>query len=281
MQVAPLFFLLGVLAGPPAEEPGEPLFGFAEALFEEGEYARALVEYRRYVYFTPAGAKAPVAKRRIGDCRFRNGDYAGAAGSYEEAFDSQEERTGVAGELCRALVLSGQGGRLVTGQAAPLPGIPEDVLCHFRSWALFAAKDYAGAVASREACGGGAPGGEIALFREAAEHRSKRPWVGGALSALVPGTGQLYAGRPGDTVIILLTLPLFAGLAWEAERRDANGVCIALSAVGALFYAGNVYGGFSSCGRYNRLWNEAMQERGREILRAGDPSRGPVDDERR
>jgi TM2 domain-containing membrane protein YozV len=50
-------------------------------------------------------------------------------------------------------------------------------------------------------------------------------WVRGVLSAIVPGLGQLVAGRIGDAVLFLVafcwTRLWFAGLATDGERLSA------------------------------------------------------------
>ncbi len=74
--------------------------------------------------------------------------------------------------------------------------------------------------------------------------RFKSPVLGGALSALVPGLGKVYAGRWSDGVSSFITVGGNAWIAYEGFR-DKGGDSLRgwlFAGLGAVFWAGNVYG---------------------------------------
>jgi outer membrane protein assembly factor BamD (BamD/ComL family) len=46
-------------------------FAFAEALFTERDYYRAITEYKRFIFYFPQNTRIEKAAFRIGECYFR------------------------------------------------------------------------------------------------------------------------------------------------------------------------------------------------------------------
>ncbi|MEO0108380.1 MAG: hypothetical protein ABIK62_04330, partial [candidate division WOR-3 bacterium] len=87
--------------------------------------------------------------------------------------------------------------------------------------------------------------------------RFRIPILGSALSALVPGLGQVYAGRVGDGLYSLLVVGTSAGLAyyyWKGhQEQDPTYIKFVLAtSLGTLFHLGNVYGASIAARDYNR-----------------------------
>ena len=70
----------------------------------------------------------------------------------------------------------------------------------------------------------------------------KKPWLAGALSAVIPGAGQLYTGRYLDALIsFLVNGALIAGTVFLAmPPQNSMAGAIALGALGIGFYAGGI-----------------------------------------
>lgn len=75
-------------------------------------------------------------------------------------------------------------------------------------------------------------------------YNPKSPVIAGVLSALVPGTGKIYAGRPKECLVPLGETLALSLVAFEGYRKDDlhspqlyifGGLC-------ALFYIANIYG---------------------------------------
>jgi len=79
----------------------------------------------------------------------------------------------------------------------------------------------------------------------------KSPRTAGTLSALVPGLGQLYVGRPRDAFVAFLLNGLFIWGIVEAVEADNWGAATALGAVELGWYSGNIYSAVSGAHKYN------------------------------
>lgn len=90
----------------------------------------------------------------------------------------------------------------------------------------------------------------------------KSPSGAAVMSALLPGLGQIYSGRPADGLISLLTVAATAAGGYYIRRTDYHGYSYPLFFFSALFYGGNIYGAYNSAveansgtlrGRFNRI----------------------------
>ena len=106
----------------------------------------------------------------------------------------------------------------------------------------------------------------IARFQE---QEKKRAWLAGALSAVLPGAGQYYAGHEADAVTALFFNTMFLGSAvaiYDLESRAgaAHSASLVFGLIGLVFYASNIVGAVASAGRYNVHQERLFQERVRE-----------------
>jgi hypothetical protein len=107
-----------------------------------------------------------------------------------------------------------------------------------------------------------------ALALPGPRHRS--PWLGGVLSAAVPGLGSLYDGTPFDAVYYF-GLTTGAGLlAWDVHQggrglADQRASFYVLGSVAALFYLSGITQGALGAIRFNEV--ERVEHR-RAVLRA-------------
>ncbi len=71
---------------------------------------------------------------------------------------------------------------------------------------------------------------------------SKSPWVAAGFSAIIPGTGRMYAGRIFDGLMGLWTFYLFGKSAYVSIKNDRpkSGALFLVST--AIIYAGEIYG---------------------------------------
>ena len=75
--------------------------------------------------------------------------------------------------------------------------------------------------------------------------------VAGTLSAVLPGAGQLYAGRTKDGIIAFIVNGLFIAGAIEAYHRENYVACGVLALFEVGWYSGNVYSAVNSAHRFN------------------------------
>ena len=98
------------------------------------------------------------------------------------------------------------------------------------------------------------PTGIVDLTKESNNIKFRSPFVAGAFSAVVPGTGKFYTKNWADGVFSMIFV---AGSAWQAYRgfkkhgsKSAYGWTFAT--VSASFYLGNIYGSVKAARRYNK-----------------------------
>ena len=89
----------------------------------------------------------------------------------------------------------------------------------------------------------------------------KNPIIAGFLSALVPGLGKVYVKRHWDGFISFITIGLSAWQAYSGFRKDGNRSFRGwlFSSLTAFFYAGNIYGSASSAKIYNETLNNSFR----------------------
>ncbi len=75
--------------------------------------------------------------------------------------------------------------------------------------------------------------------------------VAGILSAIIPGSGKMYLDEWGDGITALLATGLFAFLAYDNFRANHNTRAWIFTGLGAFFYAGNVYGSIAAAQIFN------------------------------
>jgi TM2 domain-containing membrane protein YozV len=75
--------------------------------------------------------------------------------------------------------------------------------------------------------------------------------LAGALSAVIPGSGKMYVGEWGDGITALLVTGLFAFLAYDNFRANHKSRAWIFTGLGAFFYAGNIYGSVATAQIFN------------------------------
>jgi putative component of membrane protein insertase Oxa1/YidC/SpoIIIJ protein YidD len=237
---------------------GDEQLAFADRLFEAHEWDRARIEYARLLFHEPATPHAVRCHQRIALC-FAHLD------RYHDALAAVDRLpAGPISDDTRALVLRELGahdraleqvdtrdaaGRLLAGFLALEAVRPDAARQQFEKL--------------------DAPLREP-LLREVAKFEelpSKSRWLAGSLSAVVPGAGQLYAGRPEDALVAFITNGVLIGTTAYAWHRGERVTAGALGFVAFGFYAGNIYGGVNAAAKYDRNVQEDLLAKARGWLR--------------
>jgi putative component of membrane protein insertase Oxa1/YidC/SpoIIIJ protein YidD len=80
---------------------------------------------------------------------------------------------------------------------------------------------------------------------------SRSPTAAGLLSAVLPGAGQAYAGRPADGLVSLLLTGAFVWTSVEAFDENLEAAGAITGAVGLLFYASGILGATKAAHAFN------------------------------
>jgi tetratricopeptide (TPR) repeat protein len=267
---------------PPAVDPvdrrlADRLTRLAEHHYHAGEYYRAISAYEELALFAADDATRLYAAVRIAMSYHHGHQLDDALPAYRAALAlaggsdaAQALRIQLA--LARALrSFDEPGAEAFDAIAAELA--PSTTTGRYRALALFQLARIEGAAGRRDAartaagdlhaaCLSPAAGCDLepvlahALERPPARRRS--PWLGVALSLVVPGSGSVYGGHLVDglyyfgftTLSGLAAIDVYhTGRAWTDQKATFYG----LTALAAIFYAGSAVQGYVSVARHNAI----------------------------
>lgn len=237
---------------------------FAESLFQEKDYYRAITEYKRAAFLAPGTETAWQAGLGIG-LSYRAGE------KWEQAADAFQDLAAEAGisgmgeraswELAETWRLAEEDARARDAFLEFLRKFPssKDVdrallrlaACHARLRELKEAADILDRVPETSP-----------LKQEALKARGnlaappdlkpKSPGLAGTMSAVLPGAGQWYAGRPGAGAGYFLLNAALIGGAVESYHTDRNTLGTVLAVGALLVYSANIYGAVDDAHQANR-----------------------------
>jgi tetratricopeptide (TPR) repeat protein len=101
------------------------------------------------------------------------------------------------------------------------------------------------------------------IARQGISLEFKSPITAGFLSAIVPGSGKLYARRGWDGLYSLLIVGTMAWQSYEGYRKDGpvSVRCLLFGGLGGVFYTGNIYGSIAAARKNNESKRSALAER--------------------
>lgn len=79
----------------------------------------------------------------------------------------------------------------------------------------------------------------------------RSPTVAGVLSALVPGSGQIYSGRRVDGFYTFMSVAVLGSASVYYTREERYEVAIPVAALGLLLYGNNIYQGIQAAETFN------------------------------
>jgi TolA-binding protein len=243
---------------------------FAEQLMQEGEYFRAITEYRRFLFYYPDDPRRAMAHFSIGLAFYRGESYAEARQTFQEV--TQHYPNTAYGQQAwlwqgESLIRQGQYTTAEQLYSEITERFPHDRIGqqarYKRAWTLLYRRQWRDAATQFQQV---TPTPDSGLYQSAqllaqeviASERlpTKSPVLAGIFSGLLPGSGQLYNGRLGDALLAFFLNSMFIVGAVEAIHRNSPAVAGILSFFEAGWYAGNVYGAINGANKYNRHTTE-------------------------
>ena len=91
----------------------------------------------------------------------------------------------------------------------------------------------------------------LMLLDEYAAIPPKSPFLAGTLSALLPGSGQVYATRYKDGAMAFIVNALFISGTVVALNNENYALAAIVGGVGLPFYIGNIYGAANAANKWN------------------------------
>ena len=232
------------IPSPPPPGTASGILSFAQELLRAGDTFRAATEYLRFLHHFPQDEQAPAAWEGLGRAYALAGRWDEAAQAFQRLHQmrpTRRTRRLWAGALYRA----GRYRRAARVASEGEPGEPDRVLA---TLALLRA---------------GRPG-EAPLRRVVDEYQAlprKSPATAGLLSAVLPGAGHLYTGRPRDAGVALVLNGVFLWGTWQAARTDQWALAGILGALELGWYGGTITSSMNAAHKWNRREDERFFSR--------------------
>jgi hypothetical protein len=242
----------------------DQILGFADALFNDGDYFRAITEYKRFLFLYPTEARAGRVHLQVGRSYQRGQQWDDARQTFER-IAQQHPDAAIRAEAAYLIgETSFQQGR--NAQAiADLRPVAErygqtpvgERARYLLGWSYLRARQWPEASQAFEAVDTTSP-----LFpssralaeaaREGEQLPRKSPALAGLMSAVIPGTGHFYTGRWRDGAIALLLNGAFLAAGIEAVSAGNEAAAGVLLFFEAAWYSGTIYGAVNAAYKYNR-----------------------------
>ena len=240
------------------------MLSFADHLFQKGDYYRAITEYERVLFHYPGHQAAKTARFQIAEAYLRGERYDQAIERFREiSRDLPDDETGRKAyfQLGEAWYQKREYGSAEDVFSSYIERYPADGRADAAriklGWSLLRQGKWQEATnafrkvpvssplhAQAEGLAAGAP--------DYPARPVKSPALAGGLSAVLPGAGQLYNGRPGDALVSFLLNGAFIWATVEAFRNDNNVTGGILLFFESGWYLGNIYNAVNGAHKYNR-----------------------------
>jgi tetratricopeptide (TPR) repeat protein len=238
-------------------------FSFAESLFTEGDYFRAISEFKRFIHYHPLDVRSEKAFFKVAESYYLAKRWTEAAA----AIDSFITRYPNSPLVVDALWIRGMCEKNLNRREEALATFDKIMRAYrgeSRNRALYQSAiiyvemeqwDRARVMFSRVEVG--------SFLYPASTHwskglegikdlPSKSPAVAGSLAAVLPGAGHVYTERYRDGLVAFLLNASFIVAAVELFRHDNNvaGGIMTFFEIG--WYSGNIYSAVSSAHKFNK-----------------------------
>ena len=240
---------------------------FADYLFREGEYYRAITEYYRILHGNKDYKEKLELLGKIGLCYFEGADYDGYVLFYYKYQDSFVPDSLLFAKLNLYLGKSyyHQGHFLKTISHLESPKLAPSNLYYNEAQFLLGISycrlyDWQNAIKKLRLV----ERSESKLEKITAESMirslqnfpnlpQKNPVLAGGLSAVLPGAGYAYCHRWGTAIASLLVNGLLAWTFADALKQDQYGLASLTGFLGIGWYAGNIRGSVKAARKYNDI----------------------------
>jgi tetratricopeptide (TPR) repeat protein len=232
--------------------------------FDEGDYYRAITEYKRFLFFFPRSPRVEEALWKIANSYFQGKKWDDAL----TACDGLLQRFPASPWLAEALLLKGRcwaekgeysraryffrrAQEVAPGKALADEARWQTALTYMKEekW-----KEAAGEFRKLDPASKLYPRAEFLAqgLDRIDEVPQKSPAGAGILAALLPGAGHLYCGRYRDAAVAFVLNGAFIWGMAESFRRENYAVGGILTFFEFGWYSGNIYSAVSSAHKYNR-----------------------------
>jgi TolA-binding protein len=253
----------------PPPIPSDPLtdadqiLGFADALFNEGDYFRAITEYKRFLFLHPADARSGRVQLQIGLSYQRGQQWDDARQTFEaiaQQHPDPEIRAEAAYLIGETAFRQGRYAQAI----ADLRPVAErygqtpigERARYLLGWSYLRARQWLEASQTFATIDTASPlfpsSRALAEAAREGEHLPRKsPALAGFMSGIIPGTGHFYTGRWRDGTVALLLNGAFLAAGIEAVSAGNEAAAALLLFFEAAWYSGAIYGAVNAAHKYN------------------------------
>ena len=251
-------------------------FSFAETLFDEGDYYRAVSEYKRFAFFFPENKLVEKCVYRIGESYYKVKRWQEALQIFSSFIIKFPDSPMMPGALYHKGMAEKQL-KQYTHALSTFEKLIKSQSTDFTDKALYQSaivlmeiEEWQQARQTFSIVPKDSPLAKSAsVIASELLHiddlPKKSPAMAGTLAAILPGAGHLYTERPRDALVAFLLNGAFILGAIELFRHEnyvAGGI-VTFFEIG--WYTGNIYSAVSSAHKYNKRAREDFIEHLKEI----------------
>jgi tetratricopeptide (TPR) repeat protein len=257
----------------PYKSGNNDILNFAEFLFKNRDYDRAITEYLRFVHLNPNSPDKDYALYRIGLCYFQKQEYIKALEIFNSLSTSFDDEIVIRSEIMMGKIyLSINEFLLARKKFYNALCLTEDQNLKSKvqllyAWTFVEEKNWEQASKQFKRVSEISPDSkENHLATDLSEKvlkgkdiPKKSLALGGILS-IIPGLGKIYAGRISDGLVSFFLISGLGYLTYDTYIKKAYTSTIIWSLWFISFYAGNIYGGIDAVRNYNAQKEENFIE---------------------
>jgi tetratricopeptide (TPR) repeat protein len=288
MKKSSLLFILPIFSGilvfcEPDYYSPQAVYNFADWLYEEGDYKRAVGEYLRYLFICQKQPDDTIIYR-IASCYQKTGEHDKAIMAFNRLiteYPASELYTQAHYGICYSLFKSGRyedSLALIEAALDTVNGNDQFLLLKgvnllylnqyleaYTVWEAYNTKAYNATDNFRQKL---VAQELLELTDKALNPDQKSPVLAVLLSAVIPGSGKMYAGHAGDGLFSLITIGIFGGMAAYSFYEEGLYSVKAwiYASIGGLFYLGDVYGSAVAAIRYNDTYHRDIVQQIRSTV---------------
>lgn len=254
------------------------LLGFAQSLFQEGDYLNAVHEYQRYLFLYPGTTQADFVQLHIAAAYQNMGRLDAAIEAYQSLIDSYPQSRFIErarSNIAQCQLLNGNQATSIASLRQFLSDYPGSELAPRAQFIIATIymdkKDWTAAAREWQQVQtkySQTPFAEmsdqlIRIARQAESLPRRSPSTAGLLSTFFPGLGQIYSGHYSEGVYSLLVVgATAAGTAYYIDQERYE-VAIPVGIIGLFFYINSIYDSW----RYAKAFNHQHEDQLRDRLR--------------
>lgn len=260
---------------------GDLQLKIADAFLDEGEYYRAVTEYKRFLILFPNSGTADYASFKIGMAYFQGEEYGQAARSFLNLRQkypgcSYTVQAGYLEGISQWKMKNYDSSRKTLEEIAERNPQSEYAPRSLLAICLAALEAFK-AEESRQALqrfldrypehpGKEKVEGALVQIDRLQKLPEKSPLLAGIMSALLPGSGYLYAERYGDGITAFVINGLFIAGTLTAVHQAHYALAGIVGGVGTPFYLGNIYGSANAAKKWNLMARKEIIHQVYQIL---------------